>query len=286
MLAIVIDMDPRWWLFNDTNRSLVDVIAFYIAAVGESLPHPSKMDVALIAAFPEGAQTIFTGDWTGARGGITRLKERLEAMAKSTPEEVYESPVAQGVSKALCYMNKRKVGVGRIVVFDCSLEPTDFSAQAVPMSNCGWAAAGSTDSEPLAKINVVSLASETPSSVLIGICAKSGGVHIPRGKGYEMGALVQALMFYQVASDTATKSLKKRRQSQRTYMGTTCACHNKSIDKGYVCSVCLAIYCTETAGICSVCGSRIRREAKDDLPIHAQIFSKLFPPNDHVQNIS
>ena len=59
-------------------------------------------------------------------------------------------------------------------------------------------------------------------------------------------------------------------------MVAVCACHNNAIDKGYVCSICLSIYCSDSAGICAVCGSRIRREARDELPLHAQVFSKLF----------
>lgn len=269
-------MDPRWWKAEGEfpKSHVLDTLSFYVSAVGESLPYPGKMDVCLIAAFSQQARTLYTGDWNDFQRGIIQLKEQMGV--SETVTEVFESPIAQGISKALAYVNKhKKTNVsGRILVLECSKETTDFATQSVPLSNCGCSANGVNDSSPLASISVVSLASNTPSSALMGLCVKTGGVHIPLDKCRDCGSLLQALIFHLTPP---IRTLKTRPQSQRTHMNTTCVCHNKSVDKGYVCSVCLAIYCIETAGICSVCGSRVRREAKDELPIHAQIFSKLYP---------
>ncbi len=261
-----------------SKAHVLDALAFYVSAVGESLSYPGELNVSLIAAFPEKATTVYTGDWKGINEGITKLVNHL-LEESTTGTEVFEAPIAQAISKALASISKNKKPnkSGKIIILECSNEVTDFSTQSVPISNCGCAANGTCEGVPLASVSVVSLASKTPSSALLGLCLKTGGVHIPKDKCLDCGSLLQALMFHLVPSDVSSKTLKTRPQSQRTHMSTTCVCHNKSVDKGYVCSVCLAIYCTETAGICSVCGSRIRREAKDELPIHAQTFSKLFP---------
>ena len=282
MLVIVLDMNIYWWNGNDRFDMIVESVGFYVGIMGQSLAFPAQLKVAVIAAFSEKSETILVGDEWKFIGGLREgLKRAILVRQRDSRNDVmYESPIGQGLTRALCLVNKeRKRGggkIGKIVMFDCTMEMTDLTSQSVALSNCGWAANG-TDDDLVARVHVVSLASSTPSSSLIAVCAKTGGVHIPYVKCQSFGELIQAMLFHLTLEDEGLiKILKTRPQSQRLHMGTVCACHNKSIDKGYVCSICLSIYCTETAGICSVCGSRVRREAKDELPISLQIFSKLF----------
>ena len=262
----MVDMDPRFWT-EDRLEWVTSAVTFYVAAIGTSLTFPGNMEVAVIAAFPEKAKTVIVGDWRG----ISTLGDKLTALVRdrdSGSGELFETPIAQGISRALCFVNKSSMK-GRVIVFECSTGVTDFSSQSVALSNCGWAAGK-------ARISVVSLASAQPAAALLSLCDRTGGVHIPAAFCGSKGELVQALLFHLSASEIATKSLKSRPQAATQHMGAVCACHNKAIDKGYVCSICLSIYCSDSAGICAVCGSRIRREARDELPLHAQVFSKLF----------
>jgi hypothetical protein len=268
-LAIVIDMDPRWWNHQSNDLSLIDTIAFYVAGLGQCLPPMTGMKICVIASFAEKSEFIVSGDWKCIGQMKQRLLEKLSS--QQIGPDCYESPIGQGISNALCFINRTKIP-GRVVVFDCSREATDFCSQSVVITNCGWAAVGTDSGNPLAKINLVSLVSEAPSSSLISLSAKTGGVYIPSSFSATQGSLLQALFFHLVGEG----NFKTRPMSSNVIMGTVCACHNKSIDRGYVCSICLSIYCSDTAGICSVCGSRMRREAKDDLPISGQVFEKLF----------
>ena len=263
-LAVVLDMDPRFWSADKLDM-VTEAVRFFVSALGVSLPYPQVMEIAIIAAFPEKAEAIIVGDWRSIGDLQLKLSSAI-TRHNSGDSEVYETPIAQGISRALCFAKKSE---GRVVVFECSQETTDFSSQSVSISNCGWAA-GSI------KISVVSLASAQPASALLALCDRTGGVHIPSSFAVSEGELLQALLFHLTASEKAAKVLKTRPQAATQHMGAVCACHNRALDKGYVCSICLSVYCSDSAGICAVCGSRIRREAKDELPLHAQVFSTLF----------
>ena len=266
-LVVVLDMDPRWWVGEEKIANLLSSVKFFIAAVGSTLPFPSALDVAVIAAFPDKAEVIAHGPWRSVTEFASNLIAAINAREDSIDEQVFESPIAQAISRGLCFIKKRK-SEGHIVVFDCSVDPMDFSAQTVALSNCAWACSG------LGKISVVSLASQRPSSALLGLVARTGGTFIPYQFTQTTGGLTEALLFHLVAPSAG--NLKVRPPEATQEMNASCVCHNKVVDKGYVCSICLSIYCTDAAGICSVCGSRIRREAKDELPVHAQVFTRLF----------
>lgn len=273
-IAVVLDMDHRWWSIDDRSW-VIDSVTFYLAAMGQSLPPGGSLKVVVVAAFPDRAEVIVSGDWKCASQLRKCLVEKVEIGAKNYNN--FESPIGQAVSRAMCFLNKHAVAQnpGRVIVFDCSIDPTDFASQSVSLSNCGWAAVG--EQSPLARIHTVSLASESPASALLALTAKTGGVNIPFSLVQSQGSMLQSLFFHLASpSECVDKLLKTRPQPASVHMGTVCVCHNRSIDKGYVCSICLGIYCSDSAGICAVCGSRIRREAKDELPISAQVFEKLF----------
>ena len=270
-LAIVLDMDSRWWSLDRSPSNLIESVKFYISFLGNSV---GKLGMSVYACFSDRTETVVSGDWAAC---VNKLEDELESLIVrrkelGADERIdFETPVAQGISKSILFL-RRNVSTGispRVVVFECSRDTVDFSSQSVALSNCGW-------SSGACNVHVVSLASDTPSSNLLSVCSKTSGVHIPFAMTTG-GKLIQSLLFHLATPDeSAVKLLKVRPQSTRTHMGTTCVCHNKPMDKGYVCSICLAIFCAETGAICSVCGSRFRREAKDELPVRLQVFSKLF----------
>ena len=272
-LAVIIDMDGRG---TANLQHVVEAITFYVTSLGLSQTFPSCLKLAVIAAFPHGAEYIVSGDWRD----VSTLRNRIETNIQEAADEL-ETPLAQAVSKALCFVRKHRSqkkhdeSLARIILFEHSLDSVEFSSQSVPLSNCGWAASS------LARINLVSLGSATPAAALVSLCQKSGGTHIPFKHTQSLGELVQALLFHLTSHETILDQLKVRPALATQHMGAVCACHNKSLDKGYVCSICLSIYCTETSGTCAVCGSRIRREAKDEQPVSAQTFSKLSGPTSN-----
>jgi hypothetical protein len=273
ILVIVLDMDPRWFNTVDRVRSVVDIVSFYVSAVGNSIPPPGSLSLSVITAFPSRARTLFTGDWTR----IKELSDTLSEAIKAEPAVHFETPISQALSHALSYVKKHSAGIpGRVVLFDCSMDPTDLATQSIPLSNVGWAAAGTDTGVPLARLNVVSLASETPSSALISLVPKTGGVQITHNYTTSHGELLEAIMFHLTVPEELRGIVKTRPGSDKTHMGAVCVCHNQPITRGYVCSTCLSVYCTDKCAICPVCGARIRREAKEEQSMSNQLFSKLF----------
>ena len=260
-LCIVLDMDIRWWT-EPRFEMVINAIKFFVSTIG--LSQREDLCLSVIACFHDRAVPVLVSkNWRD----ISSLSDKLSKLrAEHIPkEEVYEIPIAQGISKALCFGNIDNT-VNSVIVFECI---SDFVAQTVPLSNCGWAA-GETH------VHVVSLGGvgKVPSPGLMSLCNKTGGVYIPPQFTQSIGELTQALLFH--LGDTKSGLFKTRPALSETHMAATCVCHNKQCTMGYVCSICLAVYCSETAGTCAMCGSRMRREAKDEQPISGQPFSKLF----------
>jgi hypothetical protein len=267
-LAVVLDMDTRWWCSHSSGY-IIESLKYYISFMGNST---GKLEMSVYACFADGTETVVSGDWSAC---VLKLEDELESLIArrkgALSDKVFETPIAQGISKGVLFTRRHSGNISsRIIVFECSRETVDFSSQSVALSNCGWSTGN-------CRVHVVSLGSDSPSSNLLLVCSKTGGVHIPRSMTGLGGKLVQSMLFHLCAADdSVTRVMKTRPQSNRTHMGTTCVCHNKPMDKGYVCSICLAIYCSETGAICGVCGSRFRREAKEEAPLRLQMFSKLF----------
>jgi transcription initiation factor TFIIH subunit 3 len=275
-VVIVLDMDPRWWVSGDRFEKVIESVGLLIGSVGLSLAFPANMETAIVCAFPSRAEFVVTAHWRQTGNLHQLVKEAIERQTVSG-SEAFESPIAQAISRGLCFIRARPgTSPGHIIVFDCSRESTELSSQSVALSNCGWTALGSEDNQ-IARISVVSLGSSKPSTALLGLVSRTGGVHIPHRFCESKGTLLQALLFHLCVPADSTLKIRPPESSQE--MSAVCVCHNKSLDKGYVCSICLSIYCSDGGAICSVCGSRIRREAKDEVPIHSQVFSRLFGGN-------
>lgn len=66
-------------------------------------------------------------------------------------------------------------------------------------------------------------------------------------------SLLQVLLQH-LLSDTATRSMLSIPQTQGVDFRASCFCHKRTIDVGYVCSVCLSIFCRPLAQ-CSTCST-------------------------------
>ncbi|KAL0055625.1 hypothetical protein WJX82_002545 [Trebouxia sp. C0006] len=67
------------------------------------------------------------------------------------------------------------------------------------------------------------------------------------------GALLQYLLTV-FSADTYTRSFMQMPKLTSVDFRASCFCHKKTIDMGYVCSVCLSIFCQKLAE-CSTCGT-------------------------------
>ena len=85
-------------------------------------------------------------------------------------------------------------------------------------------------------------------------CLLAKGVYIKPDATSLERALVQALLMHFLA-DKETRELLRMPHQRSVDMRASCVCHDRLLDIGFVCSVCLSIYC-ERQAICDTCSVR------------------------------
>eukprot|EP00889_Picochlorum_renovo_P005676 jgi/Picre1/32706/NNA_008051.t1 len=88
------------------------------------------------------------------------------------------------------------------------------------------------------------------SSLFQQACLLTGGLHMRPARPQ---SLLEYLMTAYIADEDARKDLRYP-SAQGIDFRASCFCHHTLIDMGYVCSVCLSVFC-EKHSICLTCGS-------------------------------
>ena len=259
-LVLVLDVNPKYFSKCNISETL-EILAACIRGYGLMKP---KTGVAVIAAYPDCTQYVLrvpaASQATSAEVevAIVEMKNVVVNRVGELGREgglVGSSMISQAISRGVCFIKK-----GKIVVFETSERFSDFSKQHVQLSNCGWALEGRI------VVDLVSLGGET-SAALSSLSIKSGGVQVAVGH-------MQAVLFHVVHQ--AQGLVKTPDTKSAMHMGAVCICHGNPLNCGYVCSVCLAIFCSESSAICAVCGSRFRRESREaTTPLNQRSFSDL-----------
>jgi transcription initiation factor TFIIH subunit 3 len=94
------------------------------------------------------------------------------------------------------------------------------------------------------------------------LCCTAGGVYL---RPHQPAALLQYLLGV-FSADTATRatlSLGVGSGTQAVDYRASCFCHKNVIDTGYICSVCLSIFCKANMKLsqCPTCGSQFKQAA-------------------------
>jgi transcription initiation factor TFIIH subunit 3 len=64
------------------------------------------------------------------------------------------------------------------------------------------------------------------------------------------------------SADTHTRTMLNLHQPTGVDYRASCFCHKRIIESGYVCSVCLSIFCTGRGkDVCPTCGTAFKRAA-------------------------
>ncbi|KAK9330798.1 TFIIH subunit Tfb4/p34 [Lipomyces starkeyi] len=156
--------------------------------------------------------------------------------------------ISGALSTALAYINRLVGGVNdngpkvraRIMVVSvCS----DLASQYVPIMNCIFAA-----QKMKVPIDICKIGNDTV--FLQQAADTTGGVYMhlehPRG-------MIQYLMTAFLPDRALRKHLVIPTQSSIDFRAA-CFCHNRIVDIGYVCNICLSIYCQPPAdGSCAIC---------------------------------
>ncbi|RKP15349.1 TFIIH subunit Tfb4/p34 [Piptocephalis cylindrospora] len=129
-----------------------------------------------------------------------------------------------------------------------SLSP-DVASQYVPLMNCIFSA-----QKAGIPVDVCKLGASKASFLQQAAHITSGYyAHITPSK-----TMLQHLMFTFLPDHRARGILRPPERHEVDFRAA-CFCHRKVIDSGYVCSVCLSIFCDRLAQ-CSTCGMRFPEE--------------------------
>lgn len=141
--------------------------------------------------------------------------------------------------------------VSRILILSASL---DNSAQYIPTMNAIFAAQRLS-----IPIDVLTLASN--STFLQQAADATGGIHLARTSPASHAGLLQTLMLGFLPDPTARQNLITPAQASGSGgvdFRAACFCHRRIVDVGFVCSICLSIFCEPVPdGTCLTCGSHL-----------------------------
>lgn len=296
LLAVVIDTNPRAWAALDARLPLSKAIANILVFVNAHLafsnvnkvaviaahvnravwlyPAPPRVasrdasgDVSMSDAAPENAPSSANKFPQFAQIESTVMASLQKLMSETTQKDLDESTtqLSGALTLALCHINKASQALGstasmagggppnttappplkgRILVVSVSdSEP----AQYIPTMNAVFAAAH-------AQVAIDTLALAGDATFLQQACFNTDGTFLavsnPQG-------LLTYLMFGLVA-DTEARKLLITPTHDTVDFRAACFCHGKVVDTGFVCSICLSIFCElpENAE-CLTCGTRL-----------------------------
>ena len=158
------------------------------------------------------------------------------------------TPLAAALSMGLCYANschhRRINAIKRETRILCIQGSGDCSSQYVPTMNAIFSA-------QRAGIPIDSCyLGATDSAFLQQAAHITGGVYY---KPRAFHDLLQHLLSTSGA-DRSTRRLLQLPGQRGVDFRASCFCHRRPLDSGFVCSVCLSIYCTKIS-VCPTCGA-------------------------------
>uniref|UniRef100_A0A6G1SKW5 General transcription factor IIH subunit 3 n=1 Tax=Aceria tosichella TaxID=561515 RepID=A0A6G1SKW5_9ACAR len=159
--------------------------------------------------------------------------------------------LASALGMALCKINNFKRLPSRILVVSCSMLVTSYAWQYMDLMNSFFAA--QKMNVPIDGCVFMKEEAKQRGSILEQGCDLTGGhfLNVP-----DISGNLEYLLWIFLPSTDARDSLllpERRRATHRA----ACFCHRKILDIGYVCSVCLSIFCTYSP-ICSSCSAHFK----------------------------
>lgn len=174
------------------------------------------------------------------------------ALAGSAPQPARTSQevvLSGALSRALCLIHRLKTSPSRvrsrskprILVL---LASPDVSMQYIPVMNAIFSA-------QRADVAIDACVTHSSDSAFLQQAAHlTGGLYL---KPKHAAGLYQYLCTF-MACDTHCRSMMNLPQAMGVDFRASCFCHKRAIDLGFVCSVCLSIFCQELPA-CSTCGT-------------------------------
>lgn len=158
--------------------------------------------------------------------------------------------LAGAIGMALCKINRFKKIPSRILVVSCSIQAGSYATQYMNLMNSFFAA-----QKMNVPIDSCVYMKEEPKrgSIIEQGCDLTGGhfLNIP-----DISGNLEYLLWIFLPSTNVRETLLLPERKKATHRAA-CFCHRTIIEIGYVCSVCLSIFCTFSP-ICSTCQTHFK----------------------------
>ncbi|KAL8274613.1 hypothetical protein Esti_001442 [Eimeria stiedai] len=243
------------------------------AAAGGSLSAAAAAsgaaDAALAARSNDGDARGVTGQRDAAGAAVADNASRQQCSLREG-----ESLLSGALSIALCYVHRWRGGgpsaESRVLLLDAS-QRGSYAAQHIPLLNIAFAA-----SKTNVAIDCCALLPDC-STIPEQLCDVARGRHSRFAPCFSEGAhgrkpaglradiaLLQLLLFWFLPPPSLRTSIAAVSVHQKANTAV-CFCHHTPVDLCFICSCCLAIYCSETTDTgkerisCDVCKSRFAK---------------------------
>ncbi|XP_033628080.1 general transcription factor IIH subunit 3-like isoform X1 [Asterias rubens] len=290
LVVVVVDVNPVWWGLqngaNDKGLTLFECMDHVLAFINSHVMMNQNNKVAVIASHTNESRFLYPGreaDVKADDGGREVRDGKYEHFANindTVQEEIrkliVENPtvghtdtlLAGSLAMGLCYIHRvqkacqagQKIN-SRLLVIKAA---DDNASQYMNLMNVIFTAQKQS-------IPVDACILEKDSGLLQQACDITNGVYlqIPQING-----LLQYLLWVFLPDPSLRETLVLPPSIHVDYRAA-CFCHRTLIDIGYVCSVCLSIFCTYSP-ICSTCHTafklktapvlRAKKKKKTSLP--------------------
>nr|AEE63109.1 unknown [Dendroctonus ponderosae] len=258
LLVVILDTNPTQKMLRDKQNQLTNIVDSVVAFSNSHLMQKAQNKLAVMACHSKTSQFIYPGakkplDVRQVDGQYEAfllvektVKQNLaELLASESSTAVTESLLAGAIAMALCYIARlqRTKPPGsklnsRILVVSGS---GDSASQYMNYMNVFFTAQ---------KLNVVLdvCALDQHLSLLQQCCDITGGMYL---KVPQITALLQFLLWVFLPEPPIREKLVLPPPVKVDYRAA-CFCHRELIDIGFVCSVCLSIFC-KFSPICTTC---------------------------------
>lgn len=268
--VIIFDVNPVWWAIHNSRHDQTDTfqqcVENLMVFCNSYLMVNHNNKLAFIACHTNTCQFLYPPKEDDGKEHDTNIvrdgkfevfgtmnniiTKRLAELVNTDCELQQQSPtlLAGALTKALCYLHnqeKNKVGCSNCRILIIKGSP-DVSGQYMPIMNCIFAAQKKN-------IMIDSCALVNSSGFLQQAADITNGIYF---KVEQICGLLEYLLWIYLPDANLREKLTLPSIVQIDYRAA-CFCHKQLVDIGFVCSVCLSIYC-QFMPKCLTCQTRFK----------------------------
>ncbi|GJQ75850.1 putative transcription factor Tfb4 [Trypoxylus dichotomus] len=243
LLVIILDTNPGQRILRENPHILTQCTDSIIAFANAHLMQKAQNKLAIMACHSRISEFVFPGP--GKPLDIRQVDGQYEVLASDSSPTYTESLLAGAIAMALCYIAR---------ILRTRIPGSKINSRILAVTGSGDSA-----SQYMNYMNVFFTAQK--QGVVIDVCALDQhlsllqqGCDITNGlylRIPQIQGLLQYLLWVFLPEPPIRKKLVLPPPVKVDYRAA-CFCHRELIDVGYVCSVCLSIFC-KFSPICTTC---------------------------------